>query len=93
MRKKIVILGLLFATWVVLPIQSYADAAETRASTTVAAKGTAIQPRRKGNRGRHLGWYKGRRAYWYARNPYDRRYVRQVYYINGRPHVRWIWMY
>ena len=45
------------------------------------------------DRGRHRGWYNGRRAYFYTRNPYDTRYVRRSYYNNGVRVTRWYWNY
>jgi hypothetical protein len=103
MRKKLVILMFILASGVVF-MPSRADAAGSSLSIAAGNSSTMVQPKFKkgkfkgnrgfnGDRGRHLGWYKGRRAYWYAYDPYDSRYVRRVYYVNSRPVIRWVWTF
>jgi len=94
MRKKFVILALLFSSFVVfLPAHSYAATSEAGSSFNVNNAPVQIRLRigkNRGNRGLHRGWYKGRRIAWYRHNPGGGRWVRQVYYVNGRQYVRWV---
>ena len=99
MRKKLVILMIILASGVAfMPSRAIAGAAGSSLSMAAGNSSTTVQPKFKkgkfkGDRGRHLGWYKGRRAYWYAYDPYDPRYVRRVYYVNRRPVIRWVWTF
>ena len=99
MRKKLVILMIILAAGVAF-LPSRANAAGSSLLVAAGSSSTTVQPKFKkgkfkvkGDRGRHLGWYKGRRAYWYAYDPYDSRYVRRVYYVNSRPVIRWVWTF
>lgn len=93
MRKLTVILSLfLFSMSMFLP--ATASARSVNAVDKPQIRVQIGQRRyRGGNRGRHLGWYNGRRAYYYNYNPSDRRYVRRYYNNNGRRVVRWYWNY
>ena len=88
MRKKFVILTLLLASCTVfLPTEG--NAASLSSAINKPQIRVQIGPVRR-DRGLHRGWYKGRRIGWYNYNRRDSQYVRQVYYINGRPYVRWV---
>ena len=87
MRKKLTILALLISSFVVfLPAQGNAASL----SSTVNKPQIRVQIGTRHDRGLHRGWYKGRRIGWYNYNRHDSQWVRQVYYINGRPYVRWV---
>lgn len=94
MRKKFVILALLFSSFVVfLPAPNYA--AEGRTVSSFHANSVPAQIRvriggQRRDRGLHRGWYKGRRIAWYRNNPGGGQWVRQVYWVNGRQYVRWV---
>src|SRR5262245_43437239 len=92
-----------------LPAQSFAANAKTSASVNTGDPQIWVQVQRgrRGrdrrwdrdrDRGRHRGWYQGRHRGWDERQ-YDRRnisrsrLVRQTYWYNGRPYVRYVRMY
>jgi hypothetical protein len=45
------------------------------------------------DRGRHRGWYQGRRMYYYNYNVQQPEYVQQTFYVNGRRYTRWVRYY
>jgi hypothetical protein len=91
MRKKLVVFTLfVFSIGMYIPVAAMPEPVNAVGEPQIRVQ---IGRGRRRNRGRHLGWYKGRRAYYYNSNPYDRRYVRDYYYVNGRRYVRWYWNY
>ena len=88
MRKKLVILVLLFSSFVVF-LPTLGSAASLSSAANKPQIRVQIGPVRH-DRGLHRGWYKGRHVGWYNYKPRHSQWVRQVYYINGRPYVRWV---
>jgi hypothetical protein len=104
MKKKLLVFTFLLTSSVVLlPAQSLAAApADPAGVGKTSPPQIRIQVGRR-NRGRHYGWWRGRRVGRYYRNEdqYGRRVgrynrgtlVRQVYWMNGRRYTRWVRSY
>ena len=89
MRKKIIVLSILLTSCAVfLPWQ-----AKAAASANISPQEYRIEYRYRKDRGRHRGWHKGRRMYYYYYDRQDPQFERQVYYVRGRPYVRWVRFY
>lgn len=93
--RNILVSTIILTCAVVSTLPAWANHASTEANSVLAGTST-VAPQRKGkhykrgNRGLHRGWYKGRRMAWYSYNPNDSQWVRQSYWANGRRHVRWV---
>ena len=92
MKKKFVVLTLLVFS-MGMYIHATAAPASANAVGNPQIRVQIGKNRKHRNRGRHDGWYNGRRAYYYNYNPYDRRYVRRYYISNGQRVTRWYWNY
>jgi hypothetical protein len=88
MKKNILVLTLLaFSMGMFIPVSSVAASADPQIRVQIGKR------HRHRDRGRHRGWYNGRRAYYYTYDPHDTRYIRRSYYNNGRRVIRWYWNY
>ena len=84
MKKKLAVLVLSLSSFLVfLPSSNPVDA-QIRVQ---------IGRSRHSDRGRHRGWDRGRRMYYYNYNVRRPEYVRQTYYVNGRRYTRWVRYY
>ena len=94
MKKLITLALFVFSLGIFVPETASASPAT---ATAVGAPQIRVRIGRRTryhrNRGRHIGWYNGRRAYWYSYDPRDTRYVRRYYNNNGQRVVRWYWNY
>lgn len=88
MKKTILTLSLL-----VVSLGVFMPAAANAATNPQIRVQIGSRHHRHWDRGRHNGWYNGRRAYYYNYNPNDTRYVRRYYNTNGRRVVRYYWNY
>lgn len=92
MRKKFVVLTLLvFSMGMYIPAIAAPASANAVGDPQIRVQIGKKKRHHHRNRGRHLGWYNGRRAYYYNYDPGDRRYVRRYYVSNGRRVTRWYW--
>ena len=88
MKKKFIILALLLSSCIVF-LHFLANAVNI-SSTVNKPQIRVLIGHVRHDRGLHRGWYKGRHIGWYNYNPRHSRWVSHVYYINGRPYVRWV---
>ena len=91
MRQKIAILIFVLMTCAVfLPSQATAAG---KASANMTKPQIRIHIGHRHDRGRHRGWHRGRRIYYYYYDRHDPHYARQTYWVNGRRYTRWVRYY